>query len=74
MQVGRNRPLDLPTEDPLPTMAAMQIDWITWSVFATGAAMLLYWCVQTIREFRDLFRKRMKQTNHKNDRLHFHRN
>jgi len=43
----------------------MQIDWITWTVFGIGAAMLLYWCVQTFREFTDLFRRRLKQANDK---------
>jgi len=40
----------------------MQIDWITWSVFAIGLILLVYWCVETIREFADLFRKRFKRT------------
>lgn len=37
---------------------AVNIDWLTWSVFTIGAIMLLYWCVQTFREFRKLFRRR----------------
>ena len=40
-----------------------QIDWITWSVFAIGLVMLGYWCVQTLREFRALFKRRLKRTN-----------
>jgi len=39
----------------------MQIDWITWSVFGIGLIMLLYWCFQTIREFRDLFQRRSQR-------------
>jgi hypothetical protein len=39
----------------------MQIDWITWSIFAIGLVMLLYWCVKTVREFRDLFKRRPKR-------------
>jgi len=46
-------------------MNQMHIDWITWSVFAIGAVMLLYWCVQTTKEFTDLFRRRLKRTNDK---------
>jgi hypothetical protein len=41
----------------------MQIDWITWSVFAIGFVMLAYWCVQTIREFKELFKKRAQRRN-----------
>lgn len=41
----------------------MRIDWVTWSVFAIGLIMLVYWFVQTIREFKDLFKKRSKRTN-----------
>jgi len=41
----------------------MRIDWMTWSVFAIGLIMLVYWCVQTIREFKDLFKRRSKRTN-----------
>lgn len=47
----------------------MKIDWITWSVFAIGAAMLLYWCVQTTREFIELFRRRLKRTNPSNQQM-----
>jgi len=43
----------------------MQVDWITWSVFGIGLLMLLYWCVQTIREFRDLFQRRFQRMNQK---------
>ena len=45
------------------TIARMKIDWITWTVFAVGLIMLVYWCIQTIREFLDLFRRRLKRTN-----------
>lgn len=36
----------------------MAFDWITWSVWSLGLGLLLYWCFQTIREFRALFSKR----------------
>jgi hypothetical protein len=36
----------------------MYIDWITWSVWSLGLALLLYWCVATVREFRGLFSKK----------------
>lgn len=36
----------------------MYIDWMTWSVWTLGLALLLYWCFQTIREFRLLFARR----------------
>jgi hypothetical protein len=36
----------------------MHIDWITWGVWAFGLSLLLYWCFQTVREFRALFEKR----------------
>ncbi len=39
----------------------MYIDWITWGVWVFGLALLLYWCFETIREFRSLFARRRKQ-------------
>jgi len=36
----------------------MQIDWITWSVWGFGLALLLYWCFETLREFQSLFSRR----------------
>ena len=36
----------------------MQIDWVTWSVWAFGLALLLYWCFETFREFKSLFSRR----------------
>jgi len=33
----------------------MQIDWITWSLWAFGLALLLYWCFETFCEFKSLF-------------------
>jgi hypothetical protein len=36
----------------------MYIDWMTWSIWTLGLALLLYWCFQTIREFRQLFARR----------------
>lgn len=33
----------------------MYIDWMTWSIWALGLALLLYWCVQTLRELKSLF-------------------
>jgi hypothetical protein len=32
----------------------LYIDWLTWSVWGLGLAMLLYWCVETYREFKTL--------------------
>ncbi len=34
------------------------VDWITWSVWAFGLALLLYWCYETIRELKNLFARR----------------
>ena len=42
----------------------MQIDWITWSVFGIGLALLVYWCVQTVREFKELFKQRSTRSHH----------
>jgi hypothetical protein len=36
----------------------MYIDWITWSIWTFGLALLLYWFFETIREFKQLFAKR----------------
>ncbi len=36
----------------------MYIDWITWSVWSFGLVLLLYWCFETVREFRHLFARR----------------
>jgi len=33
----------------------VQIDWITWGLWAFGLALLLYWCFETFREFKSLF-------------------
>ena len=41
----------------------MQIDWVTWSVFGIGLVMLGYWCVHTVREFKELFKSRSKRRN-----------
>jgi hypothetical protein len=41
----------------------MEIDRITWSVFGIGLAMLVYWCVHTAREFKELFKRRSKRGN-----------
>lgn len=38
----------------------MYIDWITWSIWSLGLALLLYWCFQTAREFRALFARKRK--------------
>ncbi len=51
-------------------LRVMQIDWITWSVFAIGLAMLLYWCFQTAKEFRELFQRRYKRIKENNDGSH----
>jgi hypothetical protein len=39
----------------------MYIDWITWSVWFFGLVLLLYWCFETIREFKDLFQRHKKR-------------
>lgn len=39
----------------------MYIDWITWSVWGFGLALLLYWCFETIREFKALFLERKRK-------------
>lgn len=36
----------------------MDIDRVTWSVWAFGLSLLLYWRPQTLRELRALFAKR----------------
>lgn len=38
--------------------ARMYIDWVTWGIWALGLALLLYWCVQTLRELRSLFSRK----------------
>jgi hypothetical protein len=42
---------------PLTRRESMQIDWITWGIWAFGLAILLYWCFETFREFKSLFSK-----------------
>lgn len=39
----------------------MYIDWITWSVWSLGVVLLLYWCFETIREFKSLFSRRKRR-------------
>jgi hypothetical protein len=36
----------------------MYVDWITWGVWLFGLVLLLYWCFETVREFRSLFERR----------------
>ena len=36
----------------------MRIDWVTWGVWGFGLVLLLYWCGETFREFKSLFRRR----------------
>lgn len=52
---------------PTADRQAMHIDWITWSVFAVGLVMLIYWCVQTIAEFKALFQRRLNDRKGKHD-------
>jgi hypothetical protein len=41
----------------------MYADRMTWSVWVFGLALLLYWRVETVSEFRALFaRRRRKHT------------
>jgi len=41
----------------------MYIDWMTWSIWALGLALLVYWCIQTVRELKSLLsRKRELQS------------
>lgn len=35
----------------------MRFDPITWGVWTFGLALLLYWCYQTIHEFKILLRQ-----------------
>ena len=39
----------------------MQIDWITWGLWAFGLTLLLYWCLETLREFKSLFSSHKKK-------------
>jgi len=39
----------------------MKFDWITWSVWGFGLFLLTYWCFETFREFRALFRKHKEE-------------
>lgn len=42
-------------------IAPMYIDWMTWSIWTLGLALLVYWCIETAREFKALFsRKRQR--------------
>jgi hypothetical protein len=36
----------------------MYIDWITWSIWSLGLALLLYWVFETTREFKALFSRK----------------
>jgi hypothetical protein len=38
----------------------MYIDWITWSIWGFGFILLAYWCFNTFREFRSLFKGQTK--------------
>jgi hypothetical protein len=39
----------------------MYIDWITWSIWFLGLVLLLYWCVETAREFKSLFERKTQR-------------
>ena len=40
---------------PIPHM---YIDWMTWSIWTLGLALLVYWCIETAREFKTLFSRK----------------
>ena len=39
----------------------MYIDWITWSIWSLGLALLLYWLFETTREFKALFARKKER-------------
>ncbi len=39
----------------------MYIDWMTWGVWTLGFTLLSFWCVETFKEFRDLFARRREK-------------
>ena len=36
----------------------MHIDWMTWGIWALGLGLLVYWCIQTVRELKSLFSRK----------------
>ena len=32
----------------------MYFDWLTWSVWSLGLVLLVYWLVQTTKEFKEI--------------------
>jgi len=36
----------------------MYIDWMTWGVWALGLGLLVYWCIQTVRELKSLLSRK----------------
>ena len=39
----------------------MYIDWVTWSVWLIGFAILVIWIYFPVREFKNLYKKRKEQ-------------
>jgi len=33
----------------------MFFDWITWSIWSIGVLILIFWMIETIKEFKVLF-------------------
>jgi hypothetical protein len=40
----------------------MYFDWITWSIWLVGFAILVIWVIVPIKEFKKLVQKRMMQS------------
>jgi len=40
----------------------MNFDWITWSIWGVGLAILIIWIIKTFKEFRGIFLKQSKMT------------
>ena len=32
----------------------MYFDWLTWSVWSLGLVLLVYWLIQTTKEFKEI--------------------
>ena len=38
----------------------MIFDWVTWSIWSIGVVILIFWTIETIKEFRALFSEEAK--------------
>ena len=43
----------------------MYFDWLTWSVWSVGLVLLVYWLIQTTREFKEIIVSQKKQFTNK---------